>query len=149
MLCELAVCDPEEVKVHFGRVCPSVDHRENKIAVCHIETGGENVRCSGLDVFGIARFHALDAITEAFGMLRVVISQKFADPIVMLLNSYDFPVGLYQLSVGFRLVAVLDGCRTIHLRMAGKVAVWRLRLLPAPMLDDVVTFETEQVHREQ
>jgi len=80
------------------------------------------VRCSGLDIDGIPRFHSLDAIAEAFRMLCVVISQKFADPIVMLLNSYDFPVGLHQRPVGFRLFAVLDGCRTIHLRMAGKIA---------------------------
>jgi hypothetical protein len=78
-------------------------------------------------------FHSLDAIAEAFRVLGIVIGEEIADPIVMLLNGNGFPVGLYQRPVGFRLVAVLDRCRTIHLRMAGKVAIWRLRLLPAPV----------------
>ena len=56
----------------------------------------------------------------------------------MLLNGYDFPVDLHQRPVGFGLLVVLDGCRTIHLRMAGKIKTWRLRLLP-PQCSTIVS----------
>src|ERR1700691_5913659 len=106
--------------VRLGRVCFSIDHRKHKIAVCHIETRGENVRGAWLDIEAIPRFHPLDAIAEAWCMLCVVISQQLVDSIVMLLDSYNLSVGLNESPVGFRLFAVLDGCRTVHLRMAGK-----------------------------
>src|SRR5580698_10349751 len=82
-------------------------------------------------------------------MLCVVISQEVAEPIVMLLHSHDVPVGLHQLPVGFRLVVVLDNRWTVHLRMAREVARRRLRLLSAPMLDDLVILEPEQVEGDQ
>jgi hypothetical protein len=79
MLCDLGVGNPEQVKVRGERIWAIFDHREDKIAVCHIEAWGENVWYFGLDVDGIPRFHSLDAVAEALCVLGVVISQEFVD----------------------------------------------------------------------
>ena len=65
-----------------GSVRASTTER-TKFALCHIETGGVNERCSGLNVSRVPRFHSLDAVAEALSLLCMIISQEFADPIVM------------------------------------------------------------------
>jgi len=80
------------------------------------------VRFSGLNVNGIPRLHPICAIGESNCILRVVGSQELVEPVVILLNSDDVPVRLYQRLVGSRLGSIFDECRTINLRMTTKVA---------------------------